>query len=284
MPKKLLFYLLIVALSFNYVISQEDILRPKGRKIIGNQTVEKEKYKRRPFILGIEGGLNYNMFGQDMAWGTALPNTPFEVLKMGQGFSPYFGANLGIELSDKIALHLRLNYDQKFFSNEKTGDIDVYIQQTNQIVTGQEKQDYDNKLAYIHLAFDLRYNFNKNLFGTFGVFYQSQIGDLVGNFNQTLLTKDAFYGNGTATNHISGTSTGMPDRTGIEIGVGYKIPISKNAYLVPTGRFQWALTKTNNDESTTDIARSYTVGIVPVNLTNRKLNSIQLGLALWFEL
>ena len=63
--------------------------------------------------------------------------------------------------------------------------------------------------------------------------------------------------------------------TGLELGLGYKLALSESIYLVPQARFQLFLTKLASDEVSTVWDRS---------ATDRKLNSVQLALALWFGL
>lgn len=286
-------FLMITVFSFLFSLensfSQEDILRPKGKKIIGNQanTTNNDNFKRNAFIIGLEGGLNFNMYSSSKSYSPALPDPAGMVTNSGTGLSAYAGLNVGYEINDKFALHFRLNYDQKYFKNTKEGDIDISDANGVYLQTGREKQGYDFTIDYLHLALDLRYNFTKNLFGTVGLFYQSQLGKAVVNVDYYMLTPDAWYNYGTFNPtelHFSDSSSTLPTRTGIELGLGYKYEISHKMYLVPQIRYQYSFSKFDSDGQITDETRSATIGTSTVNTTNQALNSLQFGLGLWFEL
>ena len=87
MKTVLTLFALMVVLPFSIHAQDEDVLHPHGGGKMGSGSSSSSS---TPIILGIEGGINYNMFSQTITG--LLPNSRNEVFKSGSGFSPFFGA------------------------------------------------------------------------------------------------------------------------------------------------------------------------------------------------
>jgi hypothetical protein len=80
-------------------------------------------------------------------------------------------------------------------------------------------------------------------------------------------------------------SIAISSRVGLEAGIGYKIPISSNIYLVPQLRYQLMLTKVEMDTyfyvyPLTDPTNQ----LIFERTENKVIHSLQLALALWFDI
>jgi len=291
--------ILILLLSVSIVFSQEDVLRPKGKPGGYDYT-----FDRNPFIIGFEGGINYNMYNQTLAWDDnyyeerGIPNHPtvFDGIESANGISLHFGMLLDVPINSTLGLQARISYDMKNYGTTSSGydwaywwDIQGYT---------QENMDLDVDVTSSYLTFTplLRINANDNLFFTVGPTFHFLMGDIETTWTPTvrsdrLATLDQFQfwnrpgGDGQSTAEFK-TSTADPDeqafstRVGIEAGVGYKIPIAKSIYLVPQGRFQYMFTKQMEDTGWYDLQ---TLEVFQTT-TDKMLHSLQFALAIWFEL
>jgi len=260
------------------MFSQEDVLRPKG-KPGGYNYVEQSKLG---LILGFEVGLNYNLFSQTNTWLTAgVPHpTAYDCHKSASGASPHFALIADLPLSEKLFLHGRFDVDVRDYSNSGNGyDFDKW---ENPVILDY---DYELKSTYLGLAFLLRYEFTPEFFASTGIDFQFLSGDI--EYKQTGSRVDGgdislipYWGWVECRGYPAcEVTTNVPEAkssmTGLELGLGYKLALSESIYLVPQARFQLFLTKLASDEVSTVWDRS---------ATDRKLNSVQLALALWFGL
>jgi hypothetical protein len=227
--KKVLLSLPILWFLLNYfVIAQEDVLRPRMDSQL------KSNYKEAGFYIGFEAGLNFCFLSQ-----TISPNAApvFETIKSASGIAPFFGIIADFPINESFGIQTRLNYDSKHVSNSGSG-IDYA---TIGDITFSHPMDLtvEQDIKYISWSILARINATNELFFTIGPTIQLKSGDIETNWNP--LVKDGmnlwnfpFWGdpakNGLGLSGTSGTaktieSGAINTRVGLELGVGYKIPI-----------------------------------------------------------
>ncbi len=284
--KSFIIYAFLIIISSGLIYSQEDVLRPHGKK--GESSNEDWSYKRSPFIIGIEGGININLFNQSMSWDPTFQHgTLWNGLASANGISPLLGALIDVDINKTFAFQFRINYDKKDYGLTTSGtDYDIYGQSHDMNLK------VDVSSAYLTLTPLLRINATNNLFFTVGPTFHLLLGNIETTWQPTTLDNSTlntypYWGgmgfpaitSGSMTVNESGSQKTM--RFGLEGGVGYKIPLSKKIFLVPQGRFQFMLTPVTSDTYWVDYNN-------PNNKietsSNRMLHSIQLVLALWFEI
>ncbi|TAL69502.1 MAG: hypothetical protein EPN82_06620 [Bacteroidetes bacterium] len=287
-----LMFLFLTVFVFSNAYAQEDVLRPHGKKAT---TEEADwSYKRNPIIIGVEAGLNINLFNQEIIWNVpdGYPHgTMWDGLKSASGISPHFGVMVDIPINKTFDFQLRAAYDIKNYGVNVDGtDIDKY---------GSEwpmNLKVDVASSYITLTPLLRINATDKLFFTVGPTFHFLAGDIETTWNPTStngitqLNDYPFWNNQFPVGATTGTIVENESpiqkstRIGIEGGIGYIIPLSKSIFLVPQGRFQYMLTPVTSDI----VVPFYDVqsGNIIGNETsaNRMLHSLQLALALWFEI
>ena len=124
--KTLIISALILSTMFGNLLSQEDVLRPRNSGKASEKS-EKSDFKRKPFYIGVEGGLNTNFYSQNISWYPVVVDQSINnALASGLGFSPYIAAFIDLSLSNSWSFQGRLTYDVKSFSNKYTGTIDYY--------------------------------------------------------------------------------------------------------------------------------------------------------------
>ncbi len=293
-------FILIFLVSLTFVYSQEDVLRPKGKPGGYDYT-----FDRNPFIIGFEGGLNYNMYNQTLAWDDnyyeilGVPNHPtvFDGLESANGLSPHFGVLLDVPINNTIGLQARLSYDMKNYGTTSNGFDWAYFNDFGYLEELMNLE-VDATSAYLTFTPLLRINANENLFFTIGPTFHFLMGDVETTWRPTVVDRTAtldqfiFWDRvGAAGQYTADFKTSSADvneqafstRVGVEAGVGYKIPVSNGIYLVPQGRFQYMFTKQMEDTywyTLNDIFEE----VVFQTTTDKMLHSLQFALAIWFEL
>lgn len=273
----------------------EDVLRPHGGGKMGGRSSNASS-SSTPIMLGIEAGINYNMFSQTM--NGLVPDSRFAVLGSGTGISPFVGAFIDIGLTDKLGLQVKLAYDQKKFGNIKDGIRNCAVDDPIfgfKVVDAQITGEFTNTITYIDLTPQIRWNVTPEFFVLVGPTAHFKIGNASQTFTETIKTPgDCYYGLGTPnqskTLQINSDSvTVNSSRLGAQIDLGYKIPLSSSIFLVPKVGFQYMFTKLVDNEVGFDDSKRIdnpppTTGIVPITLTDRALHSLQFSLGLWFKL
>lgn len=265
--------------------SKEDVLRPQG------SLVEDSDFKRY-IKIGLEAGLNYNIFNQNMTWNqNYLHGTIFDPLTSASGISPHVGAMIDVPLDNTFGIQLRLSYDIKNFGQSSSGyDYDILATQHDM------KLDVDVASAYFTVTPLLRINATDKLFFTIGPTFHSIVGPIETTWKAevadgTGLNNFGYFnylGFGSAsrgsvtlsTNDAGSIETPNTPRVGLEGGIGYKFNLSDRIYLVPQARVQLMLTPITNNTALVELFTGNTI----LQTTDRMLHSIQLALAVWFEL
>jgi hypothetical protein len=267
------------------LLADEDVLRPHGRPDGGGRN-------NLPVYIGIEGGLNFNMYSGNVTFNNdptllspSIIPTTYELMENGDGISPHFGVFVDFAFTKNIGVQLRFAYDIKYYGNSGTG-----IDYSNQLpfTVMPLGIDWNVTADYYTITPLFRYNFNENFLMTVGPTFHF----LKGNTSY----KSDVEPNGVTPNVLWQQffdDSFHPDfqessRIGLEIGVGYKFPIAKKIFLVPQARFQLMLTKTHQDYMIwTDSNANGTFEsdeVILSNINDRMQHSIQLALALMFEL
>ncbi|MBI3260284.1 MAG: outer membrane beta-barrel protein [Ignavibacteriae bacterium] len=298
MKTTLTIFALMTVLHFSSFAQDEDVLRPHGGGRMGASSSNSSS-SSTPIMLGIEGGINYNMFSQTMSG--IVPNSRFAVFESGSGVSPFIGAFVDIGLAHNLGLQIKLAYDQKNFSNTKDAIrtcqyIDPILgpQVTNANVTGE----FTNSITYIDITPQLRWNITPEFFILVGPTAHIKIGSASQTFTETISSDGAcFYNFGLPTQsktfQVSSDSVAVTStRFGAQIDVGYKIPLSPSIFLVPKAGIQYMFTKLAEDEAAIDDSKAVSdpnsptgyTGLVPFTANDKMLHSLQFSLGLWFQL
>lgn len=273
------YLILFYAVLSTPLFADEDVLRPHGRPDGGGRS-------SLPVYIGIEGGLNINLYNANHTWytgnlnGNAVP-TIYEVIKDGNGLSPYFGAFIDFSFTKSIGFQLRLGWDQKYFGNSGDGlDNDPQFNMV-EVPIGV---DWNVTANYFTLTPLFRYSFNENFFMTLGPTFHFLMSDIKHNIDAET-PAGAIDPNNTfwyPQMEFAFTPPAQVDtRVGIDFGLGYKFPIAKKVFLVPQGRIQIMLSEILKD---TYLYRIDNPEIIYFTNNDRSLLTIQLALALMFEL
>lgn len=289
--KRILFLMVSTALCTTMMMAQsEDVLRPKGRPDGGDvQQTTTSSRKKLPWILGLEGGMNVN-FQNGSLQGT-LENSPYNAFQSGSGFSPFFGLYFEVPLSKSISIGMRALYDMKAFGNS----IENAEQECEDLVGGQFNValltfEYDEKISYVTLNPLIRWEATSGFFVHLGPVIQFAVDSIHSTVTRTINEdEECRFNFGTPeesrvqTIESSGEASN-PTRFGVDLGVGYRLPLSPTIDLVPRVGYQWMLTPYGDDVAGIDDSQLNLVGPVPFTYTDITLSSLQLSLSLWFHL
>ena len=281
---------LCILMTSNLYSQDEDVLRPRGVRNDQSRANSSSSSSKTPLILGIEAGLNYNMFSQTITG--LVPNSRFAVFESASGISPLVGVFLDVAIADNLGIQFKVAYDQKYIKNTKDAIIDCQIfGVTGSIVDAQISGEFTNTVSYIDLTPLLRWNITPELFLLVGPTVHLQIGNGSGTFTETITSSgDCYFNFGTPDSSKTSTLTfdslgTVSPRIGAQIDLGYKIAVSPTISLVPKVGYQYMFTKLASDEVGTDNSRQLSTGLVsPFTATNKILNSLQFTLGLWFQL
>lgn len=286
-------FLLVVCLSLTASAQDEDVLRPRGSNSSNARRGSSSSSSSTPIIFGIEAGVNYNMFSQTMSG--LVPDSRFALNQSGSGISPFVGAFVDIEVARNLGVQIKLAYDQKKFSNSKDAirDCGVVDQLTGitTVVDANITGEYTNTISYIDLTPQLRWNITPELVFLIGPTAHFQLGNGSGTYTETVSSDgQCFYNPGTPQQSKTITATvdslaTIAPRFGIQLDLGYKIPLSNSISLVPKVGYQYMFTKIANDGILQDDSKALSTGVSPdVSITDRTLHSLQFTLGLWFQL
>jgi hypothetical protein len=281
----LLFSLLVLLVLSPTLFAQEDVLRPR---------IPDGLFK--PVTLGFELGANFNMFSQtieQVQQTPFVPDTWTEAHKTGTGFSPYAGLMVDLPLGKLISLQFKGTFDSKRFGNTERIKYDSPL-----LPGGIRSMDVDWEYSvlvnYIGAGFAVRVNPTPELFATIGTIAHFRLADAENEGTQTIVAPDEGLWtipgkpNSKVNSNSSTDTTYTSTRVGLEVGAGYKIPIAEKFFLVPQLRYQYMFSKLKEDSDpskpTNDGSRLTTAGAFSYTTKDAVLHSIQLGVALWFQL
>lgn len=308
-------YSVVMLLATCSMASQEDVLRPKGRP--GGEDQYYPTTHRRPFVLGIEAGLNMNFMSQPYTSTPQIENSPEEALKSGTGLSPEVGVFADMAISDIFGVQARVAFDQKYATNTKSGIIDASESAIVAIeprlngfsaVPMETEARYALTMNTIAAAILARIDIVEYLFVTIGPYATFAIGDVTRSDRlrridpqNTYLNLD-YYGNPGQFSQIEretnvaqnllpsvgpGTYTTSPysrTRIGVELGVGYRLVLTNNIYLAPAIRYQYMITELNSGFTAQDISQPTSQSTATLQYDKASLNTLAYILQLGFTL
>ncbi|GAB5464797.1 MAG: hypothetical protein Kapaf2KO_02330 [Candidatus Kapaibacteriales bacterium] len=231
------------------------------------------------FNVGVYGGLNYNMYSNDVIYllqysepiggvPVVLDTFQYRITDPGSGFDFNAGLIVNYPFNEYLTLSGRLGYNglsgvmsQEFVNDENYSNPPLQVDGVNTTT------EYDVNLSYFEISPMLQI-FNvipvDNLYLLVGPELGIPInGEITDNSSQTL--------NGEATNFTPGVGGDIEDlnfRFALGIGVGYSYEISDDIYLTPELSYRLAFTdvvELENDQSW-------------------RANQLRFGLALTFDL
>lgn len=257
--------------------AQEDVLRPSIPP---------------PILFGLELGANYNMFSQNITRSFDVPNSPYDVYGSGDGYSPYFTVYADYQANKRMGVQFKLGIDRKSFGDGRVGTADCYTNQSgSESEPLQERIDYTVSTTFITLGALARLDVLPRWFVSLGPVMHVRLDSTnqVERF-EYLGTRPCEFiddlGNpiGKVLTVEKKIQSNPSTRIGLELGTGYRIPLTKKFNLIPNIRFQYMLTDFVEDRPSADQFRRFTLGIADVQLTETTLHSIQVGMALQFGL
>lgn len=293
--------------------SNEDVLRPNGRP----DDQQHQGKRNRAFVLGIEGGVNINMLSQGLSYSPnqPVPNSPESVLGSGTGISPELGLFADVRIAPRLGLQFRVAYDAKSASNTMSdGIVEGTIVQEGTVdggtpyTEGTVESHYSIAMSAVSLGILARVNIAPNLFATVGPIANIAMGDVTRTDRLTVKEPEDFnilvdyegvpgmYKEVTRETTVSQNmlpavgagnyegSTYSTSRIGLEIGLGYRFPLSNTVYLAPNIRYQYFFTQLTAGYNSQDISHFYSQGEVPMTFSPAKLNSLALIVQLGFSL
>ncbi|MFP4527540.1 MAG: outer membrane beta-barrel protein [Candidatus Kapaibacterium sp.] len=278
---RFLLYISILIFTISQLSAQEDVLRPEGKP--GGYDYE-YAYAQPGITFGGEVGLNYNMFSSDMSWSPPLANSPLQAYSEGWGLSPYFAVLIDVPISPKYGFQFKIAGDSKYFSNSHVGVADCYDEFTQEVYDMDEELEYSISGSYLGASLLFRANFTPQFFLLAGPVLQIPIGDFTQDVTIRVLNSDCVLDNGEQTDIINAPVDELNTRVGLEAGIGYKIPIARQVWMVPQLRLQYMFTTFTPDEMSVDITRSYSIGPVDMLLANQMLHSLHLSVGFWFDI
>lgn len=276
---KLCIILFLICYSTSGLFSQENVLRPKSpAKSI--DTYEASTYKIR---VGLEAGVNYNMFSQDITWLSEIPNSIFNVFSSASGISPYFAAVLDFPIQPKLGFQLRAAYDGRNYSNTYTGIVDCNMEGI--IVDAPVESKITITGADLSVSALLRYDITNEFVVTAGPMFLSSLGKYQQETILTSIGDECFFDypfdpkkQVTSTEEIENINS----RFGIDLGLAYMIEVSEGVYLAPTVRFNYVFSNITDTQDEIDATRENTIGSSPITSTNAKLHALKFGIGIWF--
>ena len=306
----MIFMCMIAASSAASAQNNEDVLRPNGRP----EDQQNHRRHHRPIILGVEGGININMLSQKIDWSQPVANSVESVLQSGTGISPEFGVFADVPLSSSFGLQFRVAYDAKNASNtQSNGIVEGTILEGGRIqgtsfTEGTIESHYALSISAVSLGMLARINVAPRLFATIGPVVNTAIGNVTRADRLTVKSPDDFFfladyqgvpgryteitresslaqnimpplGNG----NYEG-STYSATRIGLELGLGYRFPLSNTVFIAPNIRYQYFFTNLTSGYNGNDISKSFSLGEVPMTFSPAKLNSLALIVQLGFSL
>jgi hypothetical protein len=261
--------------------AQEDVLRPR---------IPSSLFK--PITIGVEGGVNFNLFSQTLEQNPVIPGSVLNIFKSGSGFSPFAALMIDLPLTPSLALQLKGTYDAKTFGNTISALYDC----PNDIGTvdiANVDAEYTVNVSYVGIGAALRINATPEIFATIGPIAHFRINDAELATTATIVSpedcqwlSDSRVPNGKVNKETIKDTVYSSTRFGLEVGVGYKVPIAPSIWVVPQLRFQYMLSKPFDDLTTpkAEATRQNTIGPSTYITKDAMLHSLQLGVALWFQI
>jgi hypothetical protein len=281
------FVILFMAAAISAVAQDEDVLRPNGRP---DGMSSSSSSSSIPIMFGIEGGLQYNMMSQPVSG--FRESSPFHTFEEGAGFSPYVAIMADIGLSSTVGIQLRAAWDAKSFSNSFTAEYDCEDVVSGAVPIASIKQDFSGSITYVNVGMSLRWNITPQLVFLAGPVASFRSGPLKQTLDEEVLSPEECYFNfntpeqSKTQSQTIEDSTATSSRYGLEVSLGYMIPLSSSISLVPRVEYQYMFTPfyDNPDTPFTDASAPVNYGVQTGTVSDASLNSLRFVLGLWITL
>lgn len=284
--------ILLIVTVFSFLTantySQEDVLRPKGKK-----SSISSSSSRTPWALGLEAGIGYNMYSSDLSWRDALTDRPtsansvFNVFESMSGLSPHLGFFVDYDIDKTFGIHVKFLYNQFKYSGDSDGIVDFFNARTSDYL-GTESVNLKLDDCFNFLSFEphLRINANEELYFLIGPSLNYGMGTRT---NELTYTKEEteidFVGDDVINENLRVTSVSndfKSTRYALNIGAGYKFEVDDNLFVAPQLMLNYGLTS-YNDEELPNINQAFTEGPKILTVSNQAINQIRFSITLWFE-
>lgn len=287
--KKIVLIIIAASLMTMSSYSQEDVLRPKGR-VDGDSPTKSGK---RPWAVGLEGGLSYNKFGADLNWTDAngdptTANSVYNIFESLSGISPHLGVFVDYDLSNTFGLHLKLLYNSINYSNNQDGIVDFQDAFSGfYLGTGLANMDVTEKYSFFNIEPNLRINATEELYFLIGPSIQlgmgTQTSDVIYTENVDFATYNTEVPDSEQSSKAESFSRDFSEtRVALNIGAGYKFKVGNNLYLAPQLIYNLGLT-TYDDVILGNINQRITQDPKDLLISNQSVNQIRFSVTLWFE-
>lgn len=303
-----LFTSMMLVLAVSLSAQNEDVLRPYGRSGDASQGTQRTRSSSaNPFIIGVEAGVYLDMFSQTLNREVPVAGSVEDVLAKGSGIGYTAGLFCDIPVAKGFGIQVRGVYDHHAFSNSSSSDtIDAVDTTSHTVFPMPVKSSYSWTSNNISLALLARIDLMTDLFLTVGPIASIRMGDAVrhdeiskvdDNMNSWItIDYDSVDGQYASISRDTKVATNISPvgsvttsdyasaRFGLELGIGYRLALSKTVYLAPNVRYQYMFTKLNDTFNATDKTRSTLQGISNVTYSNAMLNSLAIVLQLGITL
>ncbi|MCX7930395.1 MAG: outer membrane beta-barrel protein [Chlorobi bacterium] len=279
-------FLLFTIALVTAVYADEDVLRPRGRVSGQTSIPQPEGLVHNPWALGIELGGSLSFYAQDITL-HQLPDYETNITS-GSGLGPLINLALDYALNDDMGVQARLGYDKKHYT--LSGYLDAPCEtppRSGFYLPARLNQDYSQTINYWTGGLAFRYRFAENWLVIGGLTYHS-LSNASYTETDTILTPTCqFYDQGGnpigQRQQISHSNTAdfTAARWSIDIGIGYRVPLSKNVVLLPRLNGQLFLTEVAPNNSASGFHQA--LGQI-YSYTNRRLHALQLVVGIWFNL
>jgi hypothetical protein len=277
--------------------AQEDVLRPNGRGTDARVQQDDAPVIRVPgpiLRVGIEGGLTYATLSRTIDG--ILPTSPYSIASSGSGVDVMYGVYAEVELSPMIALGMRLMVDNRRISATRDGllqdclILDEYgVPQSVSVVS--LRGEYERTQSFVTFTPLLRLSITDRLFAQVGSTIQLPTSKISTAFTLTIPDSEPCsfnYGQPDSTKVSTSTSeeTDYPAlRLGLDVAIGYRIPLFDGLELVPRVGYQFMLSSFDGEAEGIDYSREYSDPPPRAyTSTASMMNHLQASLSLWFRL
>jgi hypothetical protein len=296
-------YLLIILLSLNLSFAEEDVLRPKGRTIDKKSSKNNLSNDYPKIAVGLELGLNYNIFSADMQWENELDQSRFAIYQNMQGFSAFFGAFVDYSFDEKIGLQAKLQYGNSYVTNEGDARYDcIQYDDFGNIISidlTDTRTEYKYDFDQINLELYFRYNLDENIFLMGGLVILAPASQDQFEITNNILTEGCYYledpqntlSERVLSRTIISNSDAVNTRVGLSLIGGYRYDVNESIWIAPNLQIQLLPTLILDDvtfpDDTQSAFRSSTGEIETspdLTITNQMMNHIRFSVQVGFNL
>jgi len=279
--------------------AQEDILRPYSKRPVAvrDSTVPDMVHSRKVFVpsvrLGIEAGMNYNIYTRAIS-GSYL-SSPTTVYAQGSGFSPFGALVAELTFAPRFGIGVRFLYETKNFENtvtEVTSEAGIVDPSTGYVVTYKTigmDATFASTSSVVTIAPYVRWSPFLRFMLQLGPVIQFASTAMATSTTQTIDNTETFrfYNGITFSKSVTvydEEEITPSTRYGLDLGLGYSIPVSSWCDIVPRISYQWMFSPYTGQVTRYDASKDYSSGSVPYTAAEATLHGLQVSVALMFVL